>query len=195
MSALSENPARVGTDNQLIEPTQDGEAVTPSAPREAPQVLGLDVTSTASTSTAGEQPSTSDVRAAPIRDPEVLRKLRDVAIPKTARVRTRQEWIGRVETVGDETFQATLRDAMGRGEPVEEEAELWLEQVSPADLSRVRPGAIFYWTIGYRDEPHGQRLSVSSLHFRRRLPLSDEERSAASEAAADMSAWLRAEDS
>jgi hypothetical protein len=104
-----------------------------------------------------------------------------------ATFRLRQEWVGRVEEVSDEFFRAVL---MTRDRPGEqEEAEIWLDEVSPVDLDLVRPGAIFYWVIGYRDEAYGQRRSVSSFRFRRLLPLNDEDQRRAHESAEALWDW------
>lgn len=133
--------------------------------------------------------------AAETRDPAVLRARRRRPVARGAQVRVRQQWVGRVESVSEDAFVAHLRDANAVDEPTEELAELLLDEVSEDQLDLVAPGRVFYWTIGYRTEPHGQRSSFSSLHFRRHLPLPEAERSAASDAAAEMSAWLRTDSS
>jgi hypothetical protein len=57
----------------------------------------------------------------------------------------------------------------------EEEAEIPLEELSPHDLPLVRAGAVFYWTIGYRDSVTGQRTRQSSIVFRRLPAWTDRE--------------------
>jgi hypothetical protein len=66
------------------------------------------------------------------------------------------------------------------------EAVFSLDEVSPSDRDLVKDGAIFYWNIGYYDDPSGQRHRVSEIRFRR-LPawLPGELRNAA-RAAADI---------
>jgi hypothetical protein len=50
---------------------------------------------------------------------------------------------------------------------VEEEAEIPLVEVSPRDLPFVKDGSVFYWSIGYHDDQHGQRTRQSIIIFRR----------------------------
>lgn len=83
-----------------------------------------------------------------------------------------QKWEGRVLEVGDSTFSAVVEDSVRRG--VEEEVEFDLEEIGPDDRNLLKPGAIFYWTIGYRTEPSGER-SRSSVLVLRRLPAWNEE--------------------
>ncbi|MXW42843.1 MAG: hypothetical protein F4138_00550 [Acidimicrobiia bacterium] len=76
-----------------------------------------------------------------------------------------QKWQGTVSQVTDSTFSAVLLDLL---EPsVEEVAEFDLEEVSRGDLDLIAPGAVFYWSIGYRTEPSGERSRSSVLVFRR----------------------------
>jgi hypothetical protein len=89
----------------------------------------------------------------------------------------KQEWIGRVERVLEDRFLVSLTD---RTLPNEEEvAEIWMEEVSARDRELVKPGAIFYWIIGYQDAADGQRRSQSLLRFRRPLEITGDEREAA----------------
>lgn len=100
--------------------------------------------------------------------------------------RAKKEWVCRVESVDDGFFRAQLTSRESPGDL--EEAEIDIEEISPRDLPYLKPGAIFYWVIGYRDEANGgQRRGVSSLHFRRGLPLSNEDYSRAD---AHANAWL-----
>ncbi len=87
--------------------------------------------------------------------------------PREARPRfiLKQEWIGRVDEVHEEWFLATL---VTRSAPEEvEHAEIDLEEVTLGDRVHLRAGAVFYWVIGYRDEPYGQRVGVSSIIVRK----------------------------
>jgi hypothetical protein len=77
-----------------------------------------------------------------------------------------QEWEGVVLAVGQAAFSARISD--GSGDHADEEVELSREEVSEADFTLLTPGAIFYWTIGYRQRlPAGTRERVSRLRFRR----------------------------
>jgi hypothetical protein len=52
----------------------------------------------------------------------------------------------------------------------EEIAEIPIEEISSSDHDLLREGAVFYWTIGYRDSTSGQRERISIIRFRR-LPM------------------------
>jgi hypothetical protein len=76
-----------------------------------------------------------------------------------------QEWEGIVTEVRNDAFLARLIDLTHRG--ADEEAEFPNDEVSEEDKPLVRPGAIFYWHIGYHTSYSGQRTRVSVIRFRR----------------------------
>lgn len=78
-----------------------------------------------------------------------------------------RSWQGVVESVQEDTFIARLIDRDGMEPDIE--AEIYLDEVFEQDRPLVRAGAVFYWSIGYRDIPTG-RTRFSSLKFRR-LPV------------------------
>ena len=82
-------------------------------------------------------------------------------------------WRGRVTEVGEETFRAIIRE-MDQPRP-EEEAEIYLSEVGAADRPLLRAGAIFYWSIGYRDTLAGQRRRESVIKFQRRPGWTEED--------------------
>jgi len=88
-----------------------------------------------------------------------------------------QQWEGYVEEKTPDSFIARLVDLDHRGAS-EEEAEILLSEVAEDDLALVTPGAVFYWSIGYRDQPTGERERVSLVRFRRlpRLTVDDVQR-------------------
>jgi hypothetical protein len=93
------------------------------------------------------------------------RALREWPVERRPTFVLKQEWIGRVDAVSDDAFAATL---VTRSSPDDiEHAEIEIDEVAPRDRVHLRPGAVFYWVIGYRDEPYGQRLGVSSIIFRK----------------------------
>ena len=49
----------------------------------------------------------------------------------------------------------------------DEEVTLDLSDVPPGDLPLVKPGAVFYWSIGYADYPGVPRARQSRIYFRR----------------------------
>jgi hypothetical protein len=87
-----------------------------------------------------------------------------------ARFSVLQKWEGTVLSVDKETFSARLLDL--NGDRPDQEASIYLEELSPRDLQRLVPGAVFYWYLGYRDEPNGDRERASRIRLRRLPPLS-----------------------
>jgi hypothetical protein len=82
-----------------------------------------------------------------------------------------QRWIGLVEQVETNRFVAVVNDATNSQNPPEQ-VEVDLEEVSTSDLPLLAQGATFYWCIGYRDTPGGQRERISTLRFARQPHLS-----------------------
>jgi hypothetical protein len=76
-----------------------------------------------------------------------------------------QKWEGRVVARTKFTFEAVV--VALRGVPTEELVEFDLEELTPDDVPMVVPGAIFYWSIGYREERSGERSRSSVIRFRR----------------------------
>jgi hypothetical protein len=100
-----------------------------------------------------------------------------------------QKWEGVVTQIGDDSFLATLRDISAGGE--DEEAEIFTEEISPADMSLLGKGAVFYWCIGYRDTLTGQRIRASEIRFRRLPAWSKRELDAAQKEAEELSDLLK----
>ena len=104
----------------------------------------------------------SDVaRAIRVIEPLVLRH----RLPPQDDVVVLRQWEGRVDELTDGGFIASLSERDGR-DP-DHTAEFSVEEVSPSDRVLVVPGAVFYWTIGYRDRVTGQRSRESLIRFRR----------------------------
>jgi CheY-like chemotaxis protein len=74
-------------------------------------------------------------------------------------------WQGQVLKVGRETFEAQLSDPAHPS--VIEHAEFSISELPPDGLALLRPGAIFYWMIGYRDLSTRQRRRESVIWMRR----------------------------
>lgn len=97
-----------------------------------------------------------------------------VALPRPALVQSRaqflalQEWEGTVIERREGAVRVRLADKTRHG--TDEEAEILIDEISPQDRDLVKPGAVFYWTIGYFDSGNGQRVRQSSIVFRR-LPV------------------------
>jgi CheY-like chemotaxis protein len=67
--------------------------------------------------------------------------------------------------VGSESFEAQLFDPAHRS--VVEHAEFSIRELPPDGLKLLRPGAVFYWMIGYRDLGSRQRKRESVIWMRR----------------------------
>src|SRR6266511_2905008 len=106
---------------------------------------------------------------AEIRDVPLLQRRRAAS---RAHFRALQEWEGTVLDRRADSIHVRLVDKTNGGE---EEAEILLDEISPHDLPLVRAGAVFYWTIGYRDSASGQRSRQSSIVFRRLPAWTDSE--------------------
>lgn len=75
-----------------------------------------------------------------------------------------QKWEGYVIELRQDTFLARLTPIKGEGP--DQEAEIYLSEVEEGDHVLIRPGAVFYWSIGYLDRPSG-RIRASRIRFRR----------------------------
>ncbi len=76
-----------------------------------------------------------------------------------------QKWEGVVIAVEKDIFQARLLDLTD--ENPEEQAEFLIEEISDDDRELLRPGAVFYWSLGYLTTGTGQRIRTSIVKFRR----------------------------
>ena len=74
------------------------------------------------------------------------------------------KWEGHVVSIGDDSFLARLTPLLGPGRV--HQAEILLEEIAPEDRFLVQPGAVFYWSIGYLEQPSG-RTRQSVIRFRR----------------------------
>lgn len=78
-----------------------------------------------------------------------------------------QDWEGVVDSIGPRTFTARLRDRTNKETYASEMAELPIADVSDDDRELLRPGAIFYMTVGRLTRPSGRQDRVGRLVFRR----------------------------
>lgn len=122
----------------------------------------------------GAQPGSSEI-SADATNPVDVGKATVVNLPQEieprrempeAMLQPLQSWEGVVLDVRDSTFRVRVVDLTG--DRPEEEMELEKEELSDFDRELLEPGAVFYWTIGYRRElPRGARERVSLIRFRR----------------------------
>ena len=80
--------------------------------------------------------------------------------------RSINKWEGIVSEIFEEegSFSAILTDLNNDGP--KEEVTLSFEEVSEEDMALLKPGAIFYWNIGY-EKTHGQVKKASIIRFKR----------------------------
>ena len=101
-----------------------------------------------------------------------------------------QDWEGVVERVGAEVFSATLRDRTQNESYATEAAELPIADVSDDDRELLRPGAIFYLTVGRVTRASGRQDRVGRLVFRRLPAWTESTLRRAEERAARLSRFL-----
>jgi hypothetical protein len=118
---------------------------------------------------------------------------RVVGVPRLSdpdyRLQLLQQWECVVRSVGEHDFVAILHDLTDRAKG-EEEATFPLEEVADSDRAFVEPGAVFYWSIGYRTSSSGQKDRVSQIRFRRVPTWTASERRRAEAKAAELEELL-----
>ncbi len=83
------------------------------------------------------------------------------------RFRIIQKWEGTVIEVTNDTIVVELKTISGEeGDLI---AEIFMEEVDRDDRTLVIPGAVFYWNIGYLQQPSGT-MRISLIRFRRLPP-------------------------
>jgi hypothetical protein len=78
---------------------------------------------------------------------------------------TEQRWQGYVTHVSDHTFKAIVYDLTGADQEEIEEVELDRLDVHALMRDSIKPGAIFFWDIGYEVDPGDQRNRKSIVTF------------------------------
>jgi hypothetical protein len=94
------------------------------------------------------------------------RRLKMTSPPRAvpSRLWLQQTLHGQVLKIEDDTFQAQLYDLSNPS--IVEHAEFETKKVKPNQIALLRPGALFYWFIGYRDNAQ-TRTHVSDIWMRR----------------------------
>lgn len=100
-----------------------------------------------------------------------------------------QLWEGRVTHVSKDEFIAIISD---RTDPSlnDEQVTLSIEEVTEDDVPLIKPGAVFYWSIGYADHPGRPRVRESRIRFRRLPGWTKTELDRAKETANNLSAYF-----
>lgn len=76
-----------------------------------------------------------------------------------------QKWRGIVTDVSEKYFRAKLINLTDIG--YDEESEIFFSEITDEDVELIKPGAVFYWSIGYNHSSTGQRRKFSDIRFRR----------------------------
>lgn len=116
-----------------------------------------------------------------------------LVVAPTTRFQILQQYEGVVLSVDGDAFWARIVNKTTR-DAADEEGEFPLEEVSPTDRGLIRPGAVFYWYIGYHDSTNGQRTRQSVLRFRRLPAVADEDHDVARQEAQRMLTLFADED-
>ncbi len=83
-----------------------------------------------------------------------------------------QNWLGHIIEITNENFTAKLID---KNNPTTYEiAQFDIDEVSKGDLTLLKLGALFYWSVGYANQ-NGQVIKQSLIRFKRALEFSNEE--------------------
>ena len=111
-----------------------------------------------------------------LRTPEPRRELRNWVT-----MHALQEWEGHVLHKGAKEFTARLRDVTAEGvraDPgatAEEEATIPLSELADADLTRIQPGTVFRWVIGYQRAASGTKKRMSEIVLRDLPSITDQD--------------------
>jgi len=108
--------------------------------------------------------------------------------PTQDRFHALQQWEGVVDTVHDGTFIARLVDRTAEGP--DEEAEFDVTEPPFGDRNLIAPGAVFYWSVGYRTSATGTRSRTSIVSFRRLPAWTEKEKQQARERAREIARAL-----
>ena len=79
-----------------------------------------------------------------------------------------QKWHGIVIKTDKSFFTAKLINITNKG--YDEEAEFDYDEITEEDIQLIKPGAVFYWSVGYNHSSTGQRRRFSDIRFKR-LPV------------------------
>lgn len=109
--------------------------------------------------------------------------------PSKGHFRLLQLWEGRIIEVRGKEFTSIISDRTNPDFP-DEEVTLDLEEVPIDDLPLIKPGAVFYWSVGYADHPGRPRVRESRIRLRRLPKWTQAELDRAKEKAEQLSTFL-----
>ena len=110
------------------------------------------------------EPPTAHVQETPDQ-PRPLVRYSDCR-PTQRRFKMLQHWEGIITAVQEEFFWANLSDLSAPSNP-EEVVELPIEEISESDRPLLKPGSVFYWSIGHEITRTGQIRRVSEIRLQR----------------------------
>lgn len=116
----------------------------------------------------GEPPGlnrSSSVMNSPINDDKGIRVLHKIKRDVEERGIALQKWEGIVTDIQDDIFIARLFDKTN--DNIEEEAEILINDLHDDDLKLLKPGAVFYLSLGYIIKSTGQKIRGPIIKFRR----------------------------
>jgi hypothetical protein len=103
----------------------------------------------------------------------------------------RQLWEGTVTKLQSDGFEARLSDKTNPSNPDEQALfDFGYVEVSDDDQRLLRPGSVFYWTVGTERTPAGQVKNVSNVEFRYNPAWTRGAIESASTRAASLKEWL-----
>lgn len=88
------------------------------------------------------------------------------SVPLKGKFKLHQLWEGRIVEVRDSEFDAIITNKTNP-DFSEELVTIDIIEVTPDDLPSIRPGSVFYWSIGHLDYPGRGRVRESKIRFRR----------------------------
>ena len=130
-----------------------------------------------------------------IQDPELKRQLRNATISVDApqpitSFKSLESWDGRVVEIDAANRKFIAIVVSDRHSETRETAEFTFDEISDDDQSLVKPGAMFYWSVGYQINEFGGRMTTSVLRFKRIRHWTRKELDIAKARAADYSDWF-----
>jgi len=128
-----------------------------------PDSFNLEYLSDSDTSVRTKAKNTDFEYGEPIQTPQLAPQFLK---PLVGRFKLLQLWEGRITEITENTFSARISDKTNPKLP-DEIVTLDIEEISPSDLSLVKLGSVFYWSIRYADFPGRGRSKESKIRFRR----------------------------
>lgn len=101
-----------------------------------------------------------------------------------------ESWVGRVTEVDQSKDQFWAMVVSDLHPENRERAEFTLAEISDDDQLLVKPGALFYWSVGYQINEFGNRMSASTVRFKRIRHWTRKELLAAEARSAEYSDWF-----